>query len=88
MEQFETFTPPAFDTVWGFLSKEEPFTLDLMTDPVLGLLEDQRRAVDLSQRRGIDPVPVAAPPAVARRNIPEVFAVPREVLLDVFPANP
>lgn len=80
-----TSTPPDCDTVWGWLARNEPWVLDTMTDPVMGCLEDQERGRHFADRQGVEYVAVPAPPAVAQRGIPEVFAFPLHVLHDVYP---
>lgn len=82
---FHTNTPPDTATVWGWLALNEPWVFHTMTDPVLGCIEDQRRAQAFADRAGLDYHPVPAPPALRERGIPEVFAFPLSVLNDVFP---
>jgi len=80
-----TDTPPDHDTVWGWLARNEPWVLGTMSDPVLGCLGDQTKAMEFAQRAGLEFIHVPAPPALRARGIPEAFAFPTSVLHDVFP---
>jgi hypothetical protein len=83
--QFMTPVPAGFDTVWGFLAKEEPHVLDLMQDPVRGLIVDQNKAQIHALLLGHDTHIVQSPAAVAARGIASVQAFTLEVLRQVFP---
>jgi len=85
---FRTAVPPEYDTVWGFLASEEPHVLDLMLDPILSPLADQRRAEALASRAGAEVLTVIAPPAVAAAGITSVSAFPLYILREAFPTNP
>jgi hypothetical protein len=85
INDFITIVPSDHDTVWGFLAKEEPNVLDIMVDPVGGLLVDQHRAQVTSLLLGHPTHLVAAPAAVWAAGITEVPVFKLEVLRQVFP---
>lgn len=79
---------PDYDTVWGFLSKHEPHTLELMLDPVDSLIADESIAKLTAEALGQKYHSVPAPPALQEAGITEVLAFPLVVLHEVFPTNP
>jgi len=79
---------PYYDTVWGFLSKYEPHTLELMLDPVGSLRADEDIAILTAEALGQEYHKVPAPPALQEAGITEVLAFPLWVLHEVFPTNP
>lgn len=87
-EQFETPVPDGYDTVWGFLLREEPFVLDIMMDPIQAGLSDQRRARIISDCLGETFKVVVAPPALLSVGVKEVFAFTTSVLRETYPVNP
>lgn len=76
--------PEGYDTVWSFLSREEPFSIELLLDPARDLLPDQEKAQRVAQRAGFDIVPVKAPPALSASGQDECFAFPLAVLYIIF----
>jgi hypothetical protein len=83
--QFMAPVPAGYDTVWGFLAKEEPHVLDLMQDPIKGLLADQRKAQVHALALGLEAYPILAPAALQLAGISSVLMFKLEVLRQVFP---
>ncbi|RAI33883.1 hypothetical protein CH340_10825 [Rhodoplanes serenus] len=62
--------------------------LDLMDDPVQGLVVDDRKARRLATEAAVPVVTVAAPDVLRAAGVEDVTAVPAAVWHDVYPANP
>lgn len=75
---------PALQTVWRYLFDSEPWSLETMRDPLLSLVEDDRRAEAIARRGGLPFVTVEAPPEVAAIGRPNVGCYPLAVLVQVF----
>jgi hypothetical protein len=80
--------PAGFDTCWSFLARTEPATLAVMTDPVGGLVDDDRKAQQTARAMGETFAMIAAPEALRAIGTREVGVYPAVVLERVFPVNP
>lgn len=83
-----TAAPAGYETLWGFLARTEPATLELMEDPVCGMIVDERRARKIARAMRVPVMVLPAPDVLHREGLTEIGAYPAAVLERVFPINP
>jgi hypothetical protein len=77
--------PEGFDTVAGYVAKNDPGLFEYLTgDPVLSLLEDERALADRAARWGIPALPVPASPAYVSRGIEQQTAFPASLIVSLY----
>lgn len=77
---YKTPTPLGYDTILGFLAREQPEVLDLMSEPISDTVRDGFAMRNISKRAGVFAVKVAAPPGLIAAGITEVNAYSLELL--------
>lgn len=67
VDDFCSIDAPQYDTVLGFLAKNDPICLDLMNDPIHDTVIDGRTLSNMSRKRGLPVIKVAAPVHITSR---------------------
>jgi hypothetical protein len=80
--------PRGYETVWAFLARTETATLELMQDPVCGLIGDERRARKIARAMRVPVMLLPAPDVLHREGLTDIGAYPLAVLERVFPVSP
>jgi hypothetical protein len=82
-------TRTGLETLWGFLLRTEPHVLYIMSDPVAGLVRDERRARKLAKTLGSAfEVRATVAPELIAAGLRDVGSYGQDVLERVFPAVP
>lgn len=80
LSHFLTETPEGFDTVLGWLAKNNPEALMLMQDPIFDTRRDGFWLMHKAEQEGCKVKKVSAPPIMAEEGIPTVNAYPNALL--------
>jgi hypothetical protein len=84
-----TTLPDGFDTVAGFVAKNDPGLFDYLTeDPVLSLHEDERQLAERATRWGLPMHPVPASPAYVSRGFDRQLAFPAAFIVSLYEGGP
>lgn len=81
-------TPEGYETIAGWWATREQDALDMLSDPIATIFDDEEALITIADQRGILWKWCSAPPALRRMGFTVSKSFPLELVQQFYPLNP
>lgn len=81
-------TPPGYETIAGWWATREAAALEMLSDPITTIFEDEEALITIADQRGILWKWCTAPTALQRMGFTVSKSFPVELVQQFYPLNP